>query len=247
MLAAEAQDCDRLAVLLHGLLLRSPSDDLCFDVVVDAPAGGERIKRVIRSLWPSRRVPLNVFVYDESWADARLAPGLAVEPVARVRAILATSGAIHNVGKTMLRSGLKTRMNFVRYFWPRLMSVNAVVERVVYMDNDVIVNGDVAEMAMQQLERDGDVALATTSWLAFGNQYDCRNSLDAYGNSDDALVSKLDLDPWECALNAGLFVADASRWWRARGTQELLMWWSRDSALNEHEFGHGSQVRAVGE
>uniref|UniRef100_A0A3B4V1P3 Glycosyltransferase 8 domain containing 2 n=1 Tax=Seriola dumerili TaxID=41447 RepID=A0A3B4V1P3_SERDU len=106
-------------------------------------------------------------------------------------------------------------LNFVRFYIP-LLDINH--KRVIYLDDDVIVQGDIEELYNMKLKPGHAAAFATDCDLpsthemvrSIGMQTTYMGFLD-YRKQE---VRDLGINPRDCSFNPGVFVADLNLVWR---------------------------------
>jgi lipopolysaccharide biosynthesis glycosyltransferase len=99
---------------------------------------------------------------------------------------------------------------------------------VIFLDADLIVQGDIAELyALAELNQDLLAAVASGSWRTYGGVH--RDSLHLRG---------LDLD--QPVFNAGVYVTDLGRW-PEQGVQEKLEGWIAIHRQSLRDFAFGTQ------
>ncbi|XP_077450535.1 glycosyltransferase 8 domain-containing protein 2 [Stigmatopora argus] len=120
------------------------------------------------------------------------------------------------------RPDLLHPLNFVRFYLPLLEMSH---ERVVYLDDDVIVQGDIQDLFDIQLKPQHAVAFATDCDLppthdmvrSIGMQTTYMGFLD-YRKQE---VKDLGINPNDCSFNPGVFVADMREWKKQKITKQL--------------------------
>lgn len=106
---------------------------------------------------------------------------------------------------------------------------------MVYLDDDVVVRGDIKELAATSLGEHPIAVSSDCSWVSqkyklFENKY------GFFLNFDNPTVRGLGMDPEACGFNAGVFVADLRRWRELHITDDLVKWLT----LNTQEDVYGS-------
>ncbi|XP_018585624.1 glycosyltransferase 8 domain-containing protein 2 isoform X3 [Scleropages formosus] len=113
-------------------------------------------------------------------------------------------------------------LNFVRFYLPLLIIKH---RRVVYLDDDVIVQGDIQELYNMKLQPGHAAAFASDCDLpsthemvrSVGMQTTYMGFLD-YRKRE---VRELGINPSDCSFNPGVFVADIEEWKRQKITLQL--------------------------
>ncbi|XP_049892602.1 glycosyltransferase 8 domain-containing protein 2 isoform X1 [Epinephelus moara] len=123
------------------------------------------------------------------------------------------------------RPDLLHPLNFVRFYLP-LLDINH--KRVIYLDDDVIVQGDIKDLFNIKLKPGHAAAFSTDCDLpsthemvrSIGMQTTYMGFLD-YRKKE---VKDLGINPRECSFNPGVFVADISEWKKQKITKQLEKW-----------------------
>ncbi|KAG7498139.1 glycosyltransferase 8 domain-containing 2 [Solea senegalensis] len=131
------------------------------------------------------------------------------------------------------RPDLLHPLNFVRFYLP-LLDINH--EKVIYLDDDVIVQGDVQDLFNIQLKPGHAAAFATDCDLpsthemvrSIGMQTTYMGFLD-YRKQE---VKDLGINPRDCSFNPGVFVADISEWKKQKITKQLERWMEENFRQN---------------
>ncbi|KAK1790374.1 hypothetical protein P4O66_014286, partial [Electrophorus voltai] len=132
------------------------------------------------------------------------------------------------------RPDLLHPLNFVRFYLP-LLAVSTH-RRVVYLDDDVIVQGDIQELYRIQLQTGHAAAFASDCDLpashemvrTVGMQTTFMGFLD-YRKQE---VRDLGIDPSDCSFNPGVIVADIEEWLKQKITKQLEKWMSENFKEN---------------
>ena len=107
--------------------------------------------------------------------------------------------------------------------------------RLVYLDDDVIVRGDIGELASTPLNGHPVAFSSDCSWIS--RKYSLfQNRYEYFLTYKNTRIQALGIDPKTCGFNAGVFVANVAAWRKQGITAQLLTWLS----LNTHEDVYGS-------
>ncbi|XP_061769258.1 glycosyltransferase 8 domain-containing protein 2 isoform X1 [Nerophis ophidion] len=131
------------------------------------------------------------------------------------------------------RPDLLHPLNFVRFYLP-LLGINH--KRVIYLDDDVIVQGDIRDLFRVKMKPGHAAAFATDCDLpsthemvrSIGMQTTYMGFLD-YRKQE---VKDLGINPNDCSFNPGVFVADLSEWKKQKITKHLEKWMEDNFRLN---------------
>ncbi|XP_013875564.1 glycosyltransferase 8 domain-containing protein 2 [Austrofundulus limnaeus] len=124
-------------------------------------------------------------------------------------------------------------LNFVRFYLP-LLGISH--ERVVYLDDDVIIQSDIKDLYNIKLKSGHAAAFATDCDLppshemvrSIGMQTTYMGFLD-YRKQE---VKDLDINPSDCSFNPGVFVADLKEWKKQKITKQLEQWMEENVRKN---------------
>ncbi|XP_062505661.1 glycosyltransferase 8 domain-containing protein 1-like isoform X2 [Corticium candelabrum] len=141
-------------------------------------------------------------------------------------------------GKYVVRSSnqrLKSPLNYARFYIPYLLpDFNG---RLIYIDDDCIVQGDIKELAAVSIS-DDHLAAFSDDCSAIAKRFNLfRNNFFRFLNYANERVQKLGISPQTCSFSAGVFVADVKRWREHDVTIKLEYW----SELNTRENIYGGQ------
>ncbi|XP_061085746.1 glycosyltransferase 8 domain-containing protein 2-like [Conger conger] len=122
-------------------------------------------------------------------------------------------------------------LNFVRFYLPLLVVKH---RRAIYVDDDVIVQGDIQDLYKTKLQPGHAAAFASDCDLpsevvrTMGMQTTYMGFLD-YRKLE---VRELGINPSDCSFNPGVFVADIERWKRQKITKQLETWMQQNYKNN---------------
>ncbi|KAG7454382.1 hypothetical protein MATL_G00259070 [Megalops atlanticus] len=122
-------------------------------------------------------------------------------------------------------------LNFVRFYLPLLVVRH---KRAIYLDDDVIVQGDIQELYKTRLEPGHAAAFASDCDLpsevvrSMGMQTTYMGFLD-YRKLE---VRELGINPSDCSFNPGVIVADIEVWKRQKITKQLETWMQHNLRTN---------------
>ncbi|XP_054595542.2 glycosyltransferase 8 domain-containing protein 2 [Nothobranchius furzeri] len=124
-------------------------------------------------------------------------------------------------------------LNFVRFYLP-LLGISH--KRVIYLDDDVIVQGDIRDLYDVKLKAGHAAAFATDCDLpsthemvrSIGMQTTYMGFLD-YRKQE---VKDLGISPSDCSFNPGVFVADITEWTKQKVTKQLEKWMEENVRKN---------------
>ncbi|KAK3109025.1 hypothetical protein FSP39_021414 [Pinctada imbricata] len=141
-------------------------------------------------------------------------------------------------GKIRVRGGrpdLASPLNYARYYLPQLMPT--LKGRIIYVDDDCIVQGDIHELYRMKLHPPHLAAFSQDCMGTAKRLTLMKNNYADYIDFKNRHIQDLDFDPNECAFNTGLFVADLNTW-RANNITKKLEYWMK---LNTKEEVYGNE------
>nr|XP_057923068.1 glycosyltransferase 8 domain-containing protein 2 isoform X3 [Doryrhamphus excisus] len=124
------------------------------------------------------------------------------------------------------RPDLLHPLNFVRFYLP-LLELNH--KRVIYLDDDVIVQGDIRHLFSVRLKPEHAAAFATDCDLPSTHEMTTYMGFLDYRKQE---VKDLGINPNDCSFNPGVFVADLSEWKEQKITKQLEKWMEGNFRLN---------------
>ncbi|XP_036374108.1 glycosyltransferase 8 domain-containing protein 2-like [Megalops cyprinoides] len=121
------------------------------------------------------------------------------------------------------RPELMHPLNFVRFYLPLLVLNH---KKVIYLDDDVIVQGDIQDLYNIKLEPGHAAAFATDCDLPSEvvRSMGMQTTYMGYLDYRKLKVRKLGFNPTECSFNPGVIVADIDAWKRQKVTKQLETW-----------------------
>ncbi|KAM9326465.1 glycosyltransferase 8 domain-containing protein 1 [Gastrophryne carolinensis] len=127
-------------------------------------------------------------------------------------------------GKVRPDVGVKP-LTFARYYLPDLVPG---VEKIIYIDDDIVVQGDIVELYKTPIKPGQAAAFSedcdsvTSKYLVkgAGSQY----NYIGYFDYKKETIRKLGMKANTCSFNPGVFVANLTEWRRQNITKELEKW-----------------------
>ncbi|CAO2581284.1 Glycosyltransferase 8 domain-containing protein 2 [Lemmus lemmus] len=141
------------------------------------------------------------------------------------------------------RPELLQPLNFVRFYLPLLIHQH---EKVIYLDDDVIVQGDIQELY--------DTTLALGHAAAFSDDCDLPSAQDnnrlvglqntymGYLDYRKKAIKDLGISPSTCSFNPGVIVANMTEWKHQRITKQLEKWMQKNVEENLYSSSLGGGV-----
>lgn len=132
------------------------------------------------------------------------------------------------------RKSLSSPFNFAPFYLDEYLKGNdaqshSAPKRVVYLDTDVIVQGDIAELASVDL---GEHAVGTVE--------DCSQRFEIYFDFEElAKQGAKHIDKKACVFNRGVFVVDTVKWKKQGIGAEIEKWMAKysDTKKDLYKFG----------
>lgn len=137
------------------------------------------------------------------------------------------------------RESLTSAFNFAPFYLDHFLSprkpgntmLSRLPERLIYLDSDVIVTGDVEELVKIDLQEHAVAAVE-----------DCSQRLQIYMNFKELNHSgwlEPRISPEACVFNRGVFLVDLAKWKELRHTEEIETWMSRYSSSKKDLYKFG--------
>ncbi|KAL5014319.1 hypothetical protein ScPMuIL_008589 [Solemya velum] len=104
----------------------------------------------------------------------------------------------------------KITLNYARYYIPRLFP--NLTGRVVFVDDDCIVQGDIYDLYNMKLKPDHMIAFSDDCSGAAKRMTGMKNNYADFIDLKNEHVKQMKFDPNKCSFNSGLFVADLDLW-----------------------------------
>ncbi|XP_069486017.1 glycosyltransferase 8 domain-containing protein 2 isoform X2 [Ambystoma mexicanum] len=133
-------------------------------------------------------------------------------------------------------------LNFVRFYLPLLISHH---EKVIYLDDDVIVQGDIEELFDTGISPGHIAAFSDDCDLTSSNKMirtvGMQNTYMGFLDYRRETIRELGISPSTCSFNPGVMVANMTEWKRLRVTKQLEKWMMRnvDENLYSSTLGGG--------
>ncbi|KAI5617959.1 glycosyltransferase 8 domain-containing protein 2 [Silurus asotus] len=132
------------------------------------------------------------------------------------------------------RPDLLHPLNFVRFYLPLLAISNH--KRIIYLDDDIIVQGDIQELYRTKLQPGHAAAFASDCDLPDTHEMvrsvGLQTSYMGFLDYRKQAIQKLGINPNDCSFNPGVFVADIDEWKKQKITMQLEKWMSENFKEN---------------
>uniref|UniRef100_W5UKY8 Glycosyltransferase 8 domain-containing protein 2 n=1 Tax=Ictalurus punctatus TaxID=7998 RepID=W5UKY8_ICTPU len=128
------------------------------------------------------------------------------------------------------RPDLLHPLNFVRFYLPLLAISNH--KKIVYLDDDIIVQGDIKDLYSIKLHSGHAAAFASDCDLPATHEMvrsvGMQTSYMGFLDYRKQAVRELGINPNDCSFNPGVFVADIDEWKKQKITIQLEKWMSEN-------------------
>ncbi|KAK3802670.1 hypothetical protein RRG08_001933 [Elysia crispata] len=148
-------------------------------------------------------------------------------------------------GKIKIRGGrqeLGSPLNYARYYLPKLFP--ALKEKIVFIDDDCIVQGDIVELYKTEIKK-GDLAAFSEDCKGMNKRLSRLSNVYAeFLDFKNKHVQERNISPSACSFNTGLFITDLSNWHKENITGQLEYWMdlnTREEVYGNERGGGGSQ------
>ncbi|KAM9467654.1 glycosyltransferase 8 domain-containing protein 2 isoform 2-T3 [Clarias gariepinus] len=132
------------------------------------------------------------------------------------------------------RPDLLHPLNFVRFYLPLLAISNH--KKIVYLDDDIIVQGDIQNLYSIRLQSGHAAAFASDCDLPATHEMvrsvGMQTSYMGFLDYRKQAVRDLGINPNDCSFNPGVFVADIDEWRKQKITVQLEKWMSENFKEN---------------
>jgi len=139
-------------------------------------------------------------------------------------------------------------MTFARFFAPTILRQRpggSEIRRLIHLDDDVILQGDIFHLA--------NLTFGEKQKAAFANdctgrpKHSLRSHLvSAFVNLAHQAVLKLKIPPQTCAMNTGVYVVDVDDWIDRDVTRRLLAWLAANHDSKGDIFDHQREIGHAG-
>ncbi|XP_063165142.1 glycosyltransferase 8 domain-containing protein 2 [Candoia aspera] len=131
------------------------------------------------------------------------------------------------------RPELLQPLNFVRFYLPLLIHEH---EKVIYLDDDVIVQGDIQDLYDMKLARGHAAAFSDDCDLPSTHEMvrsvGMQNTYMGFLDYRKQTIRDLGISPSTCSFNPGVIVANMTEWKHQRITKQLEKWMQKNVAEN---------------
>jgi len=137
---------------------------------------------------------------------------------------------------------------FARLFTPSLLRLRPggdEIRKLIHLDDDVIVQGDVVNL--NNLTFDGRRKAAFANDCTGQPRHSLQHHLlSAFVNLANPAVKKLRIPPQTCAMNSGVYVVDVEDWVERDVTNLLLAWLAANHQAKGDIFDHQREIGHAG-
>ncbi|XP_029457368.1 glycosyltransferase 8 domain-containing protein 2 isoform X2 [Rhinatrema bivittatum] len=133
------------------------------------------------------------------------------------------------------RPELLQPLNFVRFYLPLLIHKH---EKVIYLDDDIIVQGDIQELYETRISPGHVAAFSDDCDLPSTHEIvrsvGMQNTYMGFLDYRKEAIRELGINPSSCSFNPGVIVANMTAWKQRRITRQLESWMQRN--VNENLY-----------
>ncbi|XP_029643563.1 glycosyltransferase 8 domain-containing protein 1 [Octopus sinensis] len=140
------------------------------------------------------------------------------------------------------RKELSNPLNYARFYLPKLFP--NLKKRVIYIDSDCIVQGDIHQLYSMKL-KPGHIAAFSEDCSGISKRLTLlKNNYVEYIDFKNKHIQKLHLNPKACSFNTGLMVTELGLWKKNNITARLVYWMTlntKEEVYGNEKGGGGSQ------
>lgn len=218
-LSGDDPDLRPVAVAINSTLRNAKDPDRLSFHLVTSVAAAANFEQRLRSFFPAKTV--RFAVHSDETLEKRI------------------EGLVTYRESSHARKALSSPFNFVPFYLHQYLSKDpegAEARRLLYLDTDTLVLGDIAGLADVELGQNPAGAVEDCS-QAFETYFDFKGlkkifverRAPLYAGAGDAKEPYARITPKTCVFNRGVFVMDVPRWRAARVTEEIE-WWMAEYA-----------------
>ncbi|XP_059163725.1 glycosyltransferase 8 domain-containing protein 1-like [Physella acuta] len=148
-------------------------------------------------------------------------------------------------GRIKIRGGRKelgSPLNYARYYLPKLFPL--LKEKIIFIDDDCIVQGDIEELYKTPLEK-GHIAAFSEDCQGQNKRLSRLNNIYAeFLDFKNEHIQQMHIKPTACSFNTGVFVSNLSDWHSQNITSQLEYWMelnTKEEVYGNERGGGGSQ------
>ncbi|XP_075065402.1 glycosyltransferase 8 domain-containing protein 2 [Mixophyes fleayi] len=134
-------------------------------------------------------------------------------------------------------------LNFVRFYLPLLTLEH---EKVIYLDDDIIVLGDIQELYNTKISKGHVAAFSddcdSPSLQEIVMKVGIQNTYMGFLDYRKKTIQKLGISPSTCSFNPGVFVANMTEWRQQHITKQLEKWMKKNVEENVYSSTVGGGV-----
>ncbi|XP_071805137.1 glycosyltransferase 8 domain-containing protein 1-like [Asterias amurensis] len=179
----------------------------------------------VNSIWLNSKAHVKFHVVVDKVSQLHLRSWFAVPALQDIDYTMVTFNESWIQTKPPDKDGKKDNvppMTYARFYFPRLFPT--LSGRVIFVDSDTVVQGDIAELNNTKMEPGVAVALSDDCSSVSSRASLRQNVYANYLNFHNERVKKLGLNPMTCSFNVGVFVANVSLWKEQKITAKLDYW-----------------------
>ncbi|XP_077998634.1 glycosyltransferase 8 domain-containing protein 1-like [Glandiceps talaboti] len=216
----------------HTLWAHSNGEPVYVLLTSDASTLGGMVT-TIHSVYKNAKGPVKFLLVVDKGSKEHLRTWMTHSELRNITYTLAVFDEGWVKGKIAIRGGrpeLATPLNFARFYIPQLFpDING---RIVYLDTDVIVQGDIIELNNTVINP-GHIAAFSEDCSSLSKRFNLfQNNYANFINFQNEHVKALGMSPMACSFSAGVFVADMQAWKDGKVTEKLEFWMSLNTEMD---------------
>ncbi|XP_022096956.1 glycosyltransferase 8 domain-containing protein 1-like [Acanthaster planci] len=179
----------------------------------------------VNSIWLNSKSHVKFYIMVDKESLLHLRSWLAIPALQDIDYTMVAFNESWVKGKTQakdVRRDSVSPMTFARFYFAKVFPT--LRGRVVFVDSDTIVQGDIADLNNTKMEPGVAVALSDDCSSSSSRASLHQNVYSNYLNFKSERIKKLGLNPMACSFNAGVFVANISLWKEQKIMEKLDYW-----------------------
>ncbi|XP_038079182.1 glycosyltransferase 8 domain-containing protein 1-like [Patiria miniata] len=181
----------------------------------------------VNSIWLNTKSHVKFYIMVDKESLLHLRSWLAIPALRDIDYTMVAFNESWVKGRTQakdVRRESVSPMTFARFYFTKTFP--ALTGRVIFIDSDTIVQGDIAELNNTKMEPGVALALSDDCSSSSSRASLRQNVYSNYLNFLNENIKKLGLNPMACSFNAGVFVANVTLWKEQKITERLDYWLS---------------------
>ncbi|CAI7879254.1 unnamed protein product [Closterium sp. NIES-53] len=213
--STDEADLRPIAVVINSTIMSTRNPHLVFFHLVMPEENIQAVEEKLLPLFPHVRIDINRKPIDRE----------------RIQHLI-----VYKEG-SKAREELVSVFNFLPFYLPLIAQD---LDRIVYLDSDVVVVGDIAELA--HVDMGGMAAAAVEDCMQTFDQYFDFHQLaeiHAQKKPDQPRMPKFPFDKSACVFNRGVLVMDVQQWLSQNMTESIEYWMQQHNDAKEPLYRYG--------